>query len=188
MSEFNVRDPETVQLNAEAEAYADLAVELMAAELDADLPFTGSKPYDESNAYLRQSDRGIRHVAKSHGLIYLGHTNSYFNHFYHALLSGYNPSEKQIQQCLEENGHNFIDDEISQLHSDHPDIYYWMDKYGYGAEDQPVHMPFVGAYAIPKQELRDMLGILFMRGQDYRKEGFGFPWWGDDIEDAETTE
>lgn len=174
-----------VESLTDAAAYALLAIEIIASELERDLPRTGLAANDRSNAELRQLDRDMQAEVAPYNMIYFGHTNSYQPHLYNALLAGYNPTERQIQACLDERGQNFIWDEAGQLHYDHDDVYEILQRYGHKyrgqeiSDEYPVSMPYVGAYAVPRSELRNILVILYERGQKYRAEGMGFPWWSD---------
>lgn len=182
--------PIEVESLSEEAAYAALAVELIATELDHDMPRTGRAAQDKLNDELRQSDRRMQAKVAPYDRIYFGHTNSYRPHLYNALIAGYKPTEAQIQACLNGGGYNFIWDEIEELHSEHGDIYEELQRFGYKHRQElsdayPVSMPFVGAYAVPRVKMLSILMRLYQRGQQYRTEGLGFPWWSDEIDQSE---
>ncbi len=177
MSEINLLSPETIQLTEEAAQYAEQVFEQMQADLLTELPATGHRAHDEVNAELREKDRTIQKELDGTGFVYFGHTRKIWPYMYNALLGGYNPSEAQLAQ--EECG-NFLYDEISELYHEHPDIYRRLGEFGYLSELAPITPHFVGAYVVPENVVKDILGTLFMRGQEYRDWGWGFPWISDE--------
>ena len=61
---------------------------------------------------------------------------------------------------------------MSELHSSHPDISEALRF------RKATHYE---AYVVSKEVILDIFGTMFMRGQEYREWGWGFPWWSDSI-------
>ncbi len=183
MSEINVTSPETIILTGEAVEFAEQTLEQMHADLLVDIPPTGRAAHDSVNADLREKDRTIQRELEGTGFIYFGHTRKIWPYMYKALLTGYNPSEEQLAQV--ESG-NFLNDEISELHHEHPDIHERLGKFGYLSELAPVIPHFVGSYVVPEGVVKEIIGTLFMRGREYREWGWGFPWMSDHVEPEDT--
>jgi hypothetical protein len=168
---------DTIRANAVARnLLADFEIEL--AE---DLPLTGHAPTDLAQRRSRESDRAVQQGLEGTNFVYFGHTNSIHNLLYEALLRGYNPTPEQLKAEQENGGHNFLWDEISELHHQHADVHEVLNRFGYGSEEALDVPLFVGAYAVPRDVIIGLLTTLYLRGQSYKEEGMGFPWLDDVI-------
>jgi hypothetical protein len=174
MSEINVMSPETIRLTVEALLHAEQQLSKIEADLQDDTAPTGNTVHDRVNGELREQDREIQHQLEGTGYLYFGHTRKIYSYMYDSLLTGYSPTEAQLAQ---EEGGNFISDEISELYNEHPDIYQRLDEFGYGSDKTPLSPAFSGAYVVPESVVKDILGTLYLRGKEYREWGWGFPWW-----------
>lgn len=181
MSEMRVDRQETQQFSDEAKQFATGLVSHIKSALDEDMPMTGHSPTDVCTAHLRELDRQMQTSVDAAGFVYFGHTREINPYLYDALYAGYNPSSAQLRAQEEENGHNFLWDEVTELFHEHPDIYELYASYGYGSDKTPMAMPYVGAYALPEKTLTDVIAAMFERGREYRALGYGFPYWSDDI-------
>lgn len=121
---------------------------------------------------LRNTDRNYQSEYGYDGSLFFGMTRQPYLYIYNAILKGYNPSDAQFKAMESGNGHNFLWDEVTELHSNHPDVseaLRFREATNYAA------------YVVSQEVILDIFGTMFMRGQEYRKWGWGFPWRSDPI-------
>ncbi len=173
MTMIDLRERESIALLPEAILYADrLVVELEAVQFQS----IDDVPADFPNPGLAALDIEDRNRLVGTGYLYMGHVDRIDSWLYRALLDGYTPTPEQLAAKVGEGG-DFMGDEINNLHNEHPDVHQLLDSYGYGTKETVPLVPrFVGAFVLPRELVRDIFATMFMRGQDYRGYGWGFPW------------
>lgn len=182
MSELLSRINPEVKATEEALRFADETLVRIKTALDEDLPLTGLDANDRTNASLRNYDREIQAEIEGTGFIYFGHTRRLENYLYDALIAGYKPSPAQMENY---EGHDFMWDEVSDLHEEHWEIYEITNKYGYNSKLTPTSVGFCGALMLPEDIVKDILVIMHENGRSYREMGWGFPWISDEIPQEE---
>lgn len=167
---------------AEAEAATQAVIAQIRLDQVTPPAETGSEPVDRSNMELFEKDQE-KQATLGDEFIYFGHTINLDDYLYRALRAGYNPSTAQIEAEQAE-GMDFLWDEILQLHADHSDIADQIYMYGYSGGN----VSFLGAYAVPEDELADIFTKLHLRGRDYKLVNkWGFPYFTDPIPEEDET-
>ena len=181
MSEVLGHEPESTSYSPDALAFAEQLVGQIKGVLAEDAVTTGHRANDQTAKELREMDRAMQAKLTPFGQVYFGYAPKISDYLHDAIMAGYEPSAQQMRARDEENGHDFLWDEVMELHSEHPDMYRTLSDYGYGSSMTAVPVPFVGAYALPEATLTSMLATMFNRGREYRQRGWGFPWMSDEI-------
>ena len=172
MSEIYIDLHERAPITDEARLVAREIIEEVKHGLDNDVPepILGYIGSEQALRRLRQIDRDHQERYGADGSICFGTTRKPHEYMYQAIRRGYDPTPGQLK-AAEEEGADFLWDEVAHG-TEHADIFEV-----FGQRDGP----HVGAYVVAEDVLEDALGVLFMRGQEYREWGWGFPWWSDTI-------
>lgn len=171
--ERDVRAPLTDEARAVAEEICERAAHGLdeGQEIDRNYTLTANEDYYEK---LRAEERERQIQLGGESIVYFGTTHDDTKYLYEAMLEGYSPTEAQLKARDEDVG-DHIYDGLMQLFSEHYDIYEVL----HGKREGWTY----GERYLPREEFVDVLGVLYMRGQDYRSFGWGFPWISDDIEE-----
>jgi len=173
MTDIYINIHERAPITEEARTIACEIIEFARHGLDDDVP--GNIPGLTASEGLLRNLRTIdRERQEQHGIdgsMYFGTTRKPYSFMYDAIRRGYNPSPDQVEAGIRGGG-DFLWDEIMQLNHEHPDVYAALCE-----NDSPR----IGGYVVAEDVLEDVLGVLYMRGRDYREFGWGFPWWSDHV-------
>lgn len=175
----------TAELSPEAQYYAYEAVEGIEQSLHEPPAKTGFRAQDTCEEFLFDLDHKIHDKLVGTDYVYLGHRFDLTRAMYHALLAGYNPTPDQLSK---DDGWNFLWDEATDPNQMHSDVMERLGYFGYSrsaSDRMPVQPTFCGAFVIPRPVLRNVIGNLHQRGQDYRQIGWGFPNWSEEVEYSE---
>ncbi len=112
---------EAPKVSNEATGFArGLLIEIKSALKEPSVK-TDYSAYDFAHQQLLELDREMQERV-GEGTTYFGHTRKLWGYLYEAMLAGYNPSAEQ-RAVAEDEGCDFMWDEVSELPREHPDIY-----------------------------------------------------------------